>query len=252
MPGPDLRPPGRAGRRRELQALDVALYQAVAASPTPSLDRDLARLSRAADHSKLWVATAGLIAAAGGRRGRRAAVDGLASIALTSAVVNLALKRLGRRRRPDPARHGVPVARLVTMPRSTSFPSGHAASAFAFASGAGSALPVAAVPLQAAAALVAYSRVHTGVHYPVDVVVGALLGGALAPPVSAAVARFASCRCPAPVGDDPAGAGSARRRPAWRPSRPRRRRSRSSCLVPYALRVAFVAALTWTLAARNR
>ena len=66
------------------------------------------------------------------------------------------------------------------MPTSTSFPSGHSAAAFAFATGVGHVLPSAAVPLRALAALVAYSRVHTGVHYPGDVVAGALIGSALA------------------------------------------------------------------------
>ena len=41
-------------------------------------------------------------------------------------------------------------------------------------------LPPAAIPLRALAALVAYSRVHTGVHYPGDVVAGALMGATLA------------------------------------------------------------------------
>jgi membrane-associated phospholipid phosphatase len=181
--------PARSGRRRELEALDVAVYAAVAATSTPTLDRDLARLSRAADHSKLWLASAGLLAAAGGARGRRAAVAGLGSVTVTSAVVNLVLKPIGDRRRPDRQAHGVPIGRHVAMPRSTSFPSGHAASAFAFASGAGNVLPAAGVPLHAAAALVAYSRVHTGVHYPVDVVVGALAGGALAPLAPSILAR---------------------------------------------------------------
>jgi undecaprenyl-diphosphatase len=75
------------------------------------------------------------------------------------------------------------------MPSSTSFPSGHSASAFAFASGVGSSLPIAGVPLRALATLVAYSRVHTGVHYPADVVAGSVLGGALAPVVAAALTR---------------------------------------------------------------
>jgi undecaprenyl-diphosphatase len=65
------------------------------------------------------------------------------------------------------------------MPRSTSFPSGHAASAFAFATGVGSDMPALSLPLHAAAAVVAYSRVHTGVHYPGDVVVGSVTGAAL-------------------------------------------------------------------------
>ena len=67
------------------------------------------------------------------------------------------------------------------MPRSRSFPSGHAASAFAFATGVAGTKPRIAVPLRGLAALVAYSRVHTGVHFPGDVVVGALVGAALAP-----------------------------------------------------------------------
>jgi membrane-associated phospholipid phosphatase len=165
---------------RELEALDVAVYAAIAASPTPTLDRGFSALSRAADHSKLWFGAAGVLVASGAR-GRRAAARGLASVVVTSSVVNLALKPLGARRRPDRALHRVPIGRYVDMPRSTSFPSGHSASAFAFASGVGHAYPAAGVPLHVAAALVAYSRVHTGVHYPIDAIAGAVLGGALAP-----------------------------------------------------------------------
>ena len=62
------------------------------------------------------------------------------------------------------------------MPRSLSFPSGHSASAFAFATAVGQLIPLAAPPLRFVAAMVAYSRVHTGVHYPGDVIVGSLVG----------------------------------------------------------------------------
>ena len=127
--------------REELRRLDVGVYAAIAATPTPQLDRVFRRVSRAADHSKLWLASAAVLAAAGGRQGRRAAVDGVASVAMTSAVVNLVLKPLGARRRPDRELHDVPVTRQVAMPRSTSFPSGHAASAFAFATGVAADLP---------------------------------------------------------------------------------------------------------------
>jgi undecaprenyl-diphosphatase len=62
------------------------------------------------------------------------------------------------------------------MPDSTSFPSGHSASAFAFAEGVSTAAPALGVPVRLLAVAVAYSRVHTGVHYPGDVVAGSLIG----------------------------------------------------------------------------
>jgi membrane-associated phospholipid phosphatase len=168
------------GWLEDAERVDMGVYAAIARTPTPTLDRAMTRLSQAADYSRLSLASAGLLAAAGGTAGRRAAAMGLASLAVTATVVNAAIKPLGRRGRPDRLTHDVPLARQVAMPRSRSFPSGHTAGAFAFATGVGHALPPAAVPLRALAAAVGYSRVHTGVHYPGDVVAGALLGTALA------------------------------------------------------------------------
>lgn len=179
----------RLSWREQLQALDAAIYAAVAATPTPTFDRALGSLSRAANHSGLWIGAAAVLAMTSGPRGRRAAASGIAALGVTSAIVNIGLKPVGRRRRPDRIGAAVPVTRHVVMPGSTSFPSGHSASAFAFASGVGASLPVAAVPLRAVATLVAYSRVHTGVHYPADVVAGSVLGGAIAPIVAAALTR---------------------------------------------------------------
>ncbi|HXE44533.1 MAG TPA: phosphatase PAP2 family protein [Conexibacter sp.] len=180
---------GFAAWRRDAQRLDAALYAAIAQTPTPALDRAMARLSHAADYSRLSIASAAFLALARGSAGRRAAVHGLAAVGATSALVNLAMKPLGRRRRPDRVGELVPVARHVRMPRSTSFPSGHAASAFAFATGVGHVLPSAAAPLRGLAALVAYSRVHTGVHYPGDVVAGALVGTLVAQLATRALER---------------------------------------------------------------
>jgi undecaprenyl-diphosphatase len=160
---------------QELGRLDRALYVAVAESDTPTLDAGLRRLSRAADHSALWLGVAALLALVGGSRGRRAAVSGVVSLGLASATVNLGFKPLARRARP-PRGDDVPGARHVRMPRSTSFPSGHAASAFAFAEGVGAALPWPRPALLLAATTVAESRVHCGVHYPGDVVAGSLIG----------------------------------------------------------------------------
>ena len=162
--------PRRPGWIEDAERLDLAVYAAIARTPTPSLDRAMSGLSQAADYSRLSVASAMGLAIVGGRTGRRAAAYGLLSLGVTAAVVNVAVKPVARRRRPDRLVGDVPVARHVRMPRSRSFPSGHSAGAFAFATGVGHASPAAAAPLRALAAAVAYSRVHTGVHYPGDVV----------------------------------------------------------------------------------
>ena len=134
------------------------------------------------------------MALTGGTHGRRGAGNGIATMAVTSAVVHLALKPLGDRRRPDRARHDVPVGRHVSMPVSTSFPSGHAASAAAFATGVASAFPEGGIALGAAAALVSYSRVHTGVHYPLGVIAGSVTGTTLALLVVAVLDRWRNRR----------------------------------------------------------
>jgi undecaprenyl-diphosphatase len=190
------------GASNELVALDTAVYRAIARTRTPSLDAAFQHVSRAADHSKLWLASAAALALSGGDAGRRAAVNGVASIAVTSAVVNAVLKPLARRRRPERAAVGVPLGRYVRMPRSHSFPSGHAASAFAFANGAAMAAPGLGIVLNALAAVVAYSRIHTGVHYPGDVLVGSITGAAIAPMTVAALERLAPAGPPATARDD--------------------------------------------------
>jgi undecaprenyl-diphosphatase len=164
----------------ELDHLDRAVYSAVAASPTPSLDSGLRRLSQAANYSRISLGIAAGLAVFGGPRGRKAAARGVASIALTSLTMNVAIKPWARRRRPDRDTAAVPVTRQVRMPTSHSFPSGHSAAAFAFAAGVGRNLPWAAPPLTVLAFLVAYSRVHTGVHYPGDTIIGGLCGITLA------------------------------------------------------------------------
>jgi len=143
--------------------------------PSPGVSAGLLGVSRAADHSMLWVGVAAILAVAGDRFGRRAALRGLFAVGLASAVANGPAKWVVRRRRPAAAPW---VSRLPGFPKTTgsSFPSGHAASAFAFAAGAGQELPIVAGPLVALAAAVGYSRVHAGVHHPSDVLGGAVVG----------------------------------------------------------------------------
>jgi len=161
---------------------------------TPLLDGPLRRVSHFANFSKPWFLVAGALALFGGARGRRAAVTGGAAIGVTSLVVNQPMKLAGERHRPDRTQLGVPESRWVTMPSSTSFPSGHSGSAAAFAVAVGDVMPELRLPLRAAAAVVVFSRVYTGVHYPGDVVVGAAVGALLGRATSTVARRIRAHR----------------------------------------------------------
>jgi membrane-associated phospholipid phosphatase len=157
---------------RRVQHLDRRLMKRSFGARSPALDRTLIAITRAANYSRLWLVLAGALAAFDGGRGRRAAGRGLIAIAIAAGVANGPAKLLARRRRPSSRSYPT----LIHTPRSTSFPSGHSAAAFAFATGACAELPALAPALVPLAGTVAYSRVHTGVHYPSDVAVGVGIG----------------------------------------------------------------------------
>lgn len=164
---------------RSIQARDLALFRRAALSHAPLLDRTLPKLTRAANNSILWMAIGAVLWLLRERASRRAAARGLVSIAISSAIANGPAKLLSRRTRP--LLDDVPAIRqLSRLPRSTSFPSGHSASAFAFAVGVTLELPVAGALLGPLATAVAFSRIYTGVHYPSDVLAGAILGTSVA------------------------------------------------------------------------
>ena len=97
---------------------------------------------------------------------------------ILAEAISGGLKPLLRRDRPS-ASETDPLP-LVDVPVTYSFPSGHATVSFACATILTFALPRLAVPFYALAALIAFSRVYVGVHYPSDVVVGAVLGTLIA------------------------------------------------------------------------
>jgi membrane-associated phospholipid phosphatase len=173
--------------RARLHAFDVSLFERVAEFHAPVLDRMLPPLSEAASYSRLWIACSLVLATTGHRR-RRAAITAMSAVALTSAIANIAMKRSWPRRRPDSV---VPEIRRLVQPRSSSFPSGHAASAAAFSGVIGSELPQLWLPLNALAGTVAFSRVYTGVHYPGDVLAGWVLGKSVARATRRLHRRFA-------------------------------------------------------------
>jgi membrane-associated phospholipid phosphatase len=121
-----------------------------------------------------------LVGACGDARCRRklpfAAFAALSAAALAGLSV-MVLKGLFDRARPPLADPGLdPVG---TVPGSASFPSGHAATAFAAAVAVGMLYPRFRTPLLALAATVALSRVYLGVHFATDVLAGSVLGAAI-------------------------------------------------------------------------
>lgn len=177
--------------------------------PATPIDAALRALTRSANKGRLWFALAALGLLIPGRS-RRAVLRGVGALAVTSTVVNAALKPLAQRPRPL-IEHTPLVRRLARPPQSASFPSGHAASAAAFTTGVALESPVAGAALAPLAAAVAYSRVHVGVHHLSDVVGGAAIGAGLALatqrwwPVRRAEPAYALARAPAPALVDGAG-----------------------------------------------
>jgi membrane-associated phospholipid phosphatase len=142
---------------------------------TPTRDRAIAVFSRGGEHAACWLAL-GLAGAAsqGSRPARRTAWLSGTGLVAASYALNTTIKFLVRRPRPElPGLE--PLTPTVTR---LSFPSAHATTSFAAARAYGALMP--ATPLYAVALLLALSRIYLGVHYPSDILAGALLGTGLA------------------------------------------------------------------------
>ena len=170
---------GRAGGRSVVSlvhAFDLRVDTMIERFRSPRLDPLFYGLSSAADHGLLWLVV-------GAARAARAGDPGIAlrlgaALGVESALTNGPIKACFRRVRPDDDRPPEgPLPYGMHRPISSSFPSGHAASAFT------AAMLLADTPAApvwfALAATIATSRVYTRMHHSSDVVAGAALGIAL-------------------------------------------------------------------------
>lgn len=133
-----------------------------------------------------------------------------ATAAAVAESVAFLIKHATERARPPLADPNIQA--LVGIPDSTSFPSGHAAAAFAAATAVGILHPRLRAPLYALAAIVALSRVYLGVHFWSDVLVGSLLGVVLGAATVHVARRVGSRQRARERNREPAGSGFARLR----------------------------------------
>lgn len=153
----------------------AALRVARTAGHTPRGEARVRAFSRLGEHAAVWLALGAVGAAVDApRRSRWLRATGAVAAAYAG---NTAIKLVVRRHRPQLP--GLPP--LISTPTQLSFPSAHASSSFAAARGFAPLLgPHGKTYIYPAAALMAASRVYLGVHYPSDILAGALLGTLIA------------------------------------------------------------------------
>jgi membrane-associated phospholipid phosphatase len=158
--------------RQHLNLDERLLLVARTTAHTPRAEREVARFSRLGEHAGVWLAIGAVGQALDARQrpGWRRATATVAGVYALNTAIKLAV------RRPRPQLPGLP--QLTSTPTQFSFPSAHASTSFAGAL-AYSRLGAPALPLYTLAVGLSISRLYLGVHFPSDVIAGAVLGTAV-------------------------------------------------------------------------
>lgn len=137
----------------------------------------MVRITQSGTKGSVWIALSIALFVFGNAHARAAAVTSLCALLLAEGVINVVLKPTIARERPySPRGPGRLRLLLVKAPGAHSWPSGHAGSAMAAAVPLAVAYPLAGVIFLGLAVLIGFSRVYVGVHYPFDVLAGAITG----------------------------------------------------------------------------
>ncbi len=155
-----------------MSELDVILWMQGA---SPLLDSVMVALSLMVYHAAIWVVLAVLMIAS--KDHRRPGIAILVSLLVAYVVVELVIKTFIHRERPYVAEDLTPI---IVDSLSYSFPSGHTAYSFASATVITMYYGRWGVPAFVLASMVGISRIYLALHWPTDVVAGALIGIAVA------------------------------------------------------------------------
>ena len=136
------------------------------------LDKIMIFITSIGNLGLIWIAISLLLLIS--KKYRKVGVLCIASLLLSSLIGEVLLKNLVQRGRPFTAVEGINL--LIKAPKSFSFPSGHTASSFAVATVVGRKIEKFKLPIYILAIAIAFSRLYLYVHYPSDVLVGALIG----------------------------------------------------------------------------
>lgn len=139
---------------------------------SPFMDWVMSFFSAINDHGYVCIALAVILIIF--RRTRRTGLQVFMSIALAYILANLIIKNIVAR--PRPYEVYADLIPLIGKPHDTSFPSGHAVSAFAAATAVFFTNKKFGVLALIIAAIIAFSRLYNLVHFPTDVLAGAAIG----------------------------------------------------------------------------